>query len=80
MQKITRAELRRRAGLTQVRLARLTGINATQICLWERGDIDLLDSDVKKIARAIESELAKFPQPSAAGILTMLSEPSAVPA
>jgi transcriptional regulator with XRE-family HTH domain len=78
MQRLTRADLRRRAGLTQVRLARLTGINPTQICLWERGDIELLDSDVSKIARTIETELGRLPQPSAAHILTILSERSAV--
>jgi transcriptional regulator with XRE-family HTH domain len=61
--KSTRAMLRRRAGLTQLQLARLSGISASQICLWERGEISLLHSDVARIARAIDHQLRRFATP-----------------
>ena len=71
-----RSSLRRRAGLTQVQLARRANISASQICLWERGDLELSTLDVEHIARVIEAELAKFPAPSsAAQIVSVLSTP-----
>lgn len=68
---LTRAEIRRRADLTQVRLGRLTGINPTQICLWERGDLQLLDSDVRKIAEVISAELNRIPRFSPAQLIAI---------
>jgi transcriptional regulator with XRE-family HTH domain len=71
-----RSSLRRRAGLTQVQLGRRVNISASQICLWERGDLELSTLDVEHIARVIEAELAKFPAPSsAAQIVSVLSTP-----
>ena len=69
-----RAELRRRAGLTQHGLTRLTGISDTRISLWENGQIELSEWEVKKIARAIKQELDRVP-PRLAGptILRSLS-------
>lgn len=50
-----RAELRRRAGLNQHDLTKLTGISDTRISLWENRQIELPDEDVENIARAIDS-------------------------
>lgn len=44
-----RAKLRRRAALTQAELASLTGIHAPQICLWERGQIELKEEQMELI-------------------------------
>lgn len=52
-----RALLRRRAGLTQIQLARKTGISAPRICLWERGELDLRSEQVERIALAIAREM-----------------------
>jgi transcriptional regulator with XRE-family HTH domain len=56
-----RAEIRRRAGLTQHGLTKLTGISDTRISLWENGEIELPEGDVKKIAQAIEQEFERRP-------------------
>ena len=52
-----RARLRRRAGLTQHRLAKLTGICASTISLWENAEIHLPPEAVAKIGRALTTEL-----------------------
>ena len=56
-----RALLRRRAGLTQVQLARKTGISAPQICLWENRHLELRTEQVERIAIAIVEELNRAP-------------------
>lgn len=55
-----RATLRRRAGLSQARLASLTGISAPRICLWERGEIELRPEQIERIRYIISSELARW--------------------
>lgn len=55
-----RAEFRRRAGLTQVQLANLTGIPAPRICLWERGQIELRPEQVESIEHALRGELMRW--------------------
>ena len=56
-----RANLRRRAGLTQVQLARKTGISAPRICLWERHELELRTEYVERIARAILDQMNRAP-------------------
>lgn len=55
-----RVMLRRRAGLTQVQLANLTGISAPRICLWERGEIQLKPEQLERIQRVIGGEIAQW--------------------
>lgn len=66
MRNTERSRLRRRAGLTQHQLARLVGKSAAAICLWESGQIDFSQEDVKKIANALEKEFTKQPPVSGA--------------
>jgi transcriptional regulator with XRE-family HTH domain len=61
MKLTVRAELRRRAGLTQHGLRRLTGITDTRISLWETGQIALPEEDLEKIAQTIQRELERVP-------------------
>jgi transcriptional regulator with XRE-family HTH domain len=69
-----RARLRKMVGLTQIQLARRIGKSAGTICLWERGELDLAAADVERIARVIETELAKQPPISSASqIVGMLA-------
>jgi transcriptional regulator with XRE-family HTH domain len=71
-----RARLRRMAGLTQKQLAQRVGMSASQLCLWEHTEIELTLTDVEQIARAIETELNRFPTPSdLAQIMSALSQP-----
>jgi len=56
-----RAMIRKRAGLTQYRLARLTGICASTISLWENHELELAPEAVEKIACAIAEELNRAP-------------------
>jgi transcriptional regulator with XRE-family HTH domain len=56
-----RAVLRRRAALTQAQLARLTGISAPRICLWERDEIQLKREQVERIAVVLRDRLAESP-------------------
>jgi transcriptional regulator with XRE-family HTH domain len=64
MQNKGRAGLRRRAGLTQHQLAKLVGKSVAAISLWETGQVEFPTSDVERIARALEQEIAKGPQVS----------------
>ena len=56
-----RAMIRKRAGLTQHRLARLTGICASTISLWENHELELAPEAVEKIGRVIALELNRTP-------------------
>jgi|GEM_PF-2472596 transcriptional regulator with XRE-family HTH domain len=56
-----RAQLRRRAGLTQHDLTKLTGISDTRISLWENSQIELPEGAVEKIAWAIQQEFERVP-------------------
>jgi len=57
-----RAHIRKRAGLTQVKLARITGISQARISAWETENVDLTPGDVAKVARAIREHLDCAPQ------------------
>jgi transcriptional regulator with XRE-family HTH domain len=56
-----RSFLRRKACLTQIQLARKTGISAPRICMWERGEIELNPAQVGTIAKVLHERLAKPP-------------------
>lgn len=55
-----RATLRRRAGLSQARLASLTGISAPRLCLWERNLIELKPEQLERIQSVIGGELVQW--------------------
>jgi transcriptional regulator with XRE-family HTH domain len=56
-----RSIARKRAGLTQHRLAKLTGICASTISLWENHELELAPEAVEKIGRVIAAELNRVP-------------------
>lgn len=62
MSAISRSDIRRRAGMTQIQLARLVGSSAAQICVWERGDRDLPSEVVVRIAQILYARLARAPK------------------
>jgi transcriptional regulator with XRE-family HTH domain len=62
MPKNGRAQIRRSAGLTQMRLARLAEISQSRISCWENGDTELAAEDVTKIAKAIRKHLDRAAQ------------------
>jgi transcriptional regulator with XRE-family HTH domain len=47
-------------------LAHKVGMSASQICLWERGYVELPAADVERIAHVLETELSKQPKLSSA--------------
>jgi DNA-binding transcriptional regulator YdaS (Cro superfamily) len=70
----TRALIRRRSGLSQVRLAKLVGTHSPIISLWENGDIRLATELVEKIGRAIAAELARIQvRPTAEDVVRALT-------
>ena len=56
-----RAQLRKSAGLTQVKLARLAGIPQSRVSSWENEETELAPEVVLKIARAIQKRLGRAP-------------------
>ena len=56
-----RSAIRRRAGLTQLQLSRLTKISAPRISLWENGEIDLPAEEVQRLAKALTERLNALP-------------------
>lgn len=56
-----RSDFRRRAGLTLFALGQRVGKSAGTLSQWERGQINLSEPDIERIARALEEELARFP-------------------
>jgi transcriptional regulator with XRE-family HTH domain len=71
-----RALLRRRAGPTQIQLARKTGISAPRICLWERGKVELRTEQIERIAKVLNEQLLKTPVFSGPGELALTLSPS----
>lgn len=61
MKSNNRAFLRKRAGLTQYRLSKITGIPSATISLWENGQVELEAKAVERIARAIATEMERTP-------------------
>ena len=53
----SRSDIRRRAGLTQIQLARLVGSSAPQICVWEQGEREWPAETVARIAAVLFERL-----------------------
>lgn len=62
MAKTHRAQIRKSAGLTQMKLAKLTDISQARISAWEAEDVELNPKDVAKIASTIQRHLDRAPQ------------------
>lgn len=54
------SEARRKAGLTQTQVAKKAGINANAYAKIERGESNSRPVTLKKIAKALEIDLAKL--------------------
>lgn len=54
------SETRRKAGLTQAQVAKKAGINANAYAKIERGESNSRPVTLKKIAKALEIDLAKL--------------------
>jgi len=52
-----RAQLRKRAALTQVQLAKEVAITAPRLCLWERGEVELSPDQVNRIAEVLAEHI-----------------------
>jgi transcriptional regulator with XRE-family HTH domain len=58
---IPRTELRRRAGLRQVDLARAARVAISSVSRWERGAMNLNAAALERIALAISSRISEMP-------------------
>jgi transcriptional regulator with XRE-family HTH domain len=56
-----RASLRKRAGLTQFRLAKSAGIPTPRVSLWESGEVELPPDQVLRIAKVLYRNLSNSP-------------------
>jgi len=56
-----RAALRRRVGITQRKLARLIGVDATAMCFWENHEVEFSTERIQKIAKVLAEQLSRLP-------------------
>jgi transcriptional regulator with XRE-family HTH domain len=56
-----RSGIRRRAGLTQLRLSRLAKVSPPRISLWENGEIELRSEELQRIAEVLAEHLSAVP-------------------
>ena len=56
----TLKEHRSRLGLSQAKLARLSGVSRFKICTSELGDTTLTEGDQEKIRQALQAEAARL--------------------
>jgi transcriptional regulator with XRE-family HTH domain len=56
-----RSGIRRRAGLTQLRLSRLAKVSPPRISLWENGEIELRSEELQRIAEVLAGHLSAVP-------------------
>jgi transcriptional regulator with XRE-family HTH domain len=61
-----RQKIRQRAGLTLRQLSRRAKVSASRLSEFERGEVQLRDAELMRVATALERELA-VPIPSKAG-------------
>ena len=54
------ATMRRRLGMSQMRLSRKTGISSTQLSRWESGVVDLERAELQRIAIAIDEQMTRL--------------------
>ena len=57
MKSSERAQIRKRSGLTQIRLARLTGVSQARLSSWENHETELSPEDIMSVARVLEKYL-----------------------
>jgi transcriptional regulator with XRE-family HTH domain len=57
MKSSERAQIRKRSGLTQIRLAKLAGISQARLSSWENHEIELSPEDIMSVARVLEDYL-----------------------
>ena len=68
-----RAMLRKRAGITQRKLAKLVGINVATMSFWENYEVEVSPEAVKKIATVLTEGLNRVPaRPTVEGIAQAL--------
>jgi transcriptional regulator with XRE-family HTH domain len=53
-----RARIRKRAGLTQLHLAKLTGISQTRLSFWENYERELSPEELQHIVRVLHQRLS----------------------
>jgi transcriptional regulator with XRE-family HTH domain len=74
-----RAQLRKRVGLTQVRLAKLVGISQTRLSFWENDEAHLSAIEIQRIARILWAELSLIRVvASPDDLYSMLCEPNSM--
>ena len=56
----SRSEIRRRAGLSQARLAKRVGLHAPVISLWENQKRELTREQISRIERVLGEELFRW--------------------
>jgi transcriptional regulator with XRE-family HTH domain len=56
-----RSAIRRRAGLTQLQLSRLTKISPPRISLWDNGEVELRSEELQRIAEVLAEHLSAVP-------------------
>jgi transcriptional regulator with XRE-family HTH domain len=54
-----RAQIRKRSGLTQLRLAKLAGISQSRLSFWEHHEVELSIEEVNCIANVLHGYLIK---------------------
>jgi len=57
MKSSVRMQIRKRSGLTQVRLAKLAGISQARLSSWENHEIELSHADIMNVARVLDKYL-----------------------
>lgn len=58
MSPIDRAQIRKRAGLSQIRLSKLTGISQTRLSFWENHERELSPEEVRHVASVLHERLS----------------------
>jgi transcriptional regulator with XRE-family HTH domain len=77
MKSSTRAQIRKRSGLTQIRLARLTGVSQARLSSWENYDVELSPQEVRRVARVLQECLTRSPAFDGATDLALALAPPA---
>ena len=54
-----RAQIRKRAGLTQMTLAKLVGISQTRLSCWENHEGELSQEEVARVANVLHKRVIK---------------------
>jgi transcriptional regulator with XRE-family HTH domain len=57
MKSSVRAQIRKRSGLTQIRLAKRAGISQARLSSWENDETELSAEDIMSVARVLDKYL-----------------------